>query len=126
MTKPLLLIVDDEPDMAQFVGDIGEQVGFDALITNSAAEFQKSYISNQPSAIVIDIVMPDMDGIELINWLSENNCNTPIIFISGYDVLYLETAKKLGNRKGCHVIGTLTKPFKVEELEPLLQKIINY
>lgn len=111
--------------MAHFVGDVGELLGFDALITNTAKEFQEIYLARQPSAIVIDIVMPDQDGIELIHYLSENNCLAPIILMSGYDVLYLETAKKLGSRKGCHIAGTLSKPFTVEEIEPLLKKMLH-
>ncbi len=126
MTKPLLLIVDDEPDMAEFVGDVGDQSGFDVLIATSAREFQDLYLSKNPFAIVMDIVMPGMDGIELINWLCENDCNAYIIFMTGYDSLYIETAKKLGSRKGCRIIGTLTKPFTESELEPLLQQIFHY
>ena len=125
MIKPQLLIVDDELDIAEFVGDVGKALGFDVTTSKSGTEFQDKYSTRKPSAIVMDIVMPDKDGIELINWLCEKKCTAPIILMTGYDVLYVETAKKLGLKKGCRVIGTLRKPFTEEELEPLLQKIIN-
>lgn len=126
MEKPLLLIVDNEFDMARFVGDVAEPLGFNILIATSDIEFQEIFIAKKPSAIVMDIVMPGMDGIELVNWMSDHDYHSHIIFMSGYDVLYIETAKLLGQRKGCHVVGTLSKPFTAEELEPLLLQIINY
>ena len=126
MTKPLLLIVDDEPDIARFVGDVAESIGFEVLIAGNAIEFQQHYINQELTGIVMDIVLPEIDGIELINWLAENNSHASIIFMSGYDTLYIDTAKNLGVRKGLQVLGTLSKPFTVEELEPLLKRIINF
>ena len=63
MNKPLLVIIDDELDVAEFVGEVGKSVGFDVLITTTSRDFQNILISQKPSAIVMDIVMPDMDGI---------------------------------------------------------------
>ncbi|MCK5665056.1 MAG: response regulator [Thiotrichaceae bacterium] len=126
MTKPILLIVDDEPGIAKFVGEAGKLVGFDILIANSAKEFKQYYASTVPAGIVLDIVMPDMDGIELINWLADFDCSVPITLMSGHNALYIDVAKKLGIRKGCQIIGTLSKPFSLDELKPLLQKNINY
>ena len=125
MTKPILLIIDDEQDMAEYVGEIAEPLGFDVIISTSAREFQQNYTATQPSVIVMDIVIPEMDGIELIDWLAEINCTVPIILMSGYNAFYLEMAEKLGNRKSCNIIGTLIKPFTSEELEPFLQQTLN-
>ena len=126
MTKPLILIIDDELDMAEFVGEIAESRGFDVLISTSAIKFQQMYKSKQPSVIVMDIVMPDMDGIELIGWLADNSSTTPIILMSGYNPFYLEMTEKLGKRKSCNIVGTLIKPFTSEELDVLLQQIVNH
>ncbi len=124
MAKPLLIVVDDEPEIAKFVGNAGELVGFDILIAASVNEFQKLYTSRNPLGIILDIVMPDKDGIELINWLAEQGYSSSIIFMSGYDQVYLKAAIQLGAKKGCRVVGSLTKPFTLNELEPLLQQII--
>ena len=124
MNKPLLLVVDDEPDIAAFVGDVGESVGFDVSITNSSRQFQQVCSTTPPSAIVMDIVMPDIDGIELINWLSEQKFSAPIIIMSGYDG-YIGMTELLGEKQGLTVIGTLTKPFRIDDLEPLLLDILN-
>ena len=124
MSKPLLVVVDDEPDIAAFVGDVGEFIGFDVVTTYSSRQFQQACLSTPPSAIVMDIVMPDIDGIELIGWLSEQKISAPIIIMSGYDG-YIGMTELLGEKQGLTIVGTLTKPFRIDDIEPLLLKIID-
>ncbi len=124
MSKPLLIIVDDEPEMADLVKDVGELAGFDILIANNAKDFQTIWTNNTPSVIVMDLVMPDMDGVELLYWLGERKCDTPIILISGYGEGYLEMADHMGSGKGDQIVGTLKKPFQLAELEAMLNMAV--
>ena len=124
MIKPLLLVIDDEPEMAEYVGIIGESVGFEIFVTSNAREFQKTCLLRSPSAIVMDIVMPDLDGNELLRWISEEKILTPIIIMSGYDQ-YTPITKNLAEKLGCTIAGTISKPSKFDELEHKLQKIMN-
>ena len=116
MSKPLLLIIDDDALMVDLVSSVAEGAGFDA------EAFQKAWLTKPPAAIIMDIVMPRMDGMALLLWLSEHNCTTPIILMSGYEGKYLNMAEKLGTATGDNIIGTLDKPFNISELETLLQK----
>jgi len=125
MTKPLLMVVDDDHEMLSLVEEVGKLVGYKVEALNSAAQFQVAWAENPPSVIVMDIVMPDMDGYELLIWLAERKCCTPIILISGYDGKYLDLAERLGAAYGRSIIGMLTKPFEVEELENLLKEAIT-
>ena len=125
MTKPLLIIVDDDRDMAEFVCDVGEDLGFEVKICTSAKEFQAAYSLKIPTGIVMDIVMPDMDGNELLKWLVDQGCITPIVIMSGYGGKYMAAAEKLGKSLGASGAGTLPKPIRVDDLEPVLQEIIN-
>lgn len=124
MTKPQLIIVDDEPDMAEFVSDLADDLGFDVKIATSAKELQSIYNSTTPVGIVMDIVMPEMDGNDLLQWLIQKKRNTPIIIISGYDRQYLETAEMLGQARGATIIGTLAKPIRADDMESLLRKFL--
>lgn len=124
MTKPLLIAVDDDPGMAKLVKNAGELAGFDVRITTSVTEFQGVWEENNPSIILMDIIMPDMDGVELLMWLAEQKCSAPIILMSGYEGKFLKMAEHLGTAKGDNVIGTLTKPFKVDELEVMLKDVL--
>jgi len=125
MSKPLLIVVDDEPEMADLVIEVAHLSGFDTRTTSSGKEFQAVWAGCKPTVIVMDLVMPDMDGVELLYWLSEQNCRTPIILMSGYDAGYLEMANHVATGKGKKIVGTLTKPFQIAELEELLQKALK-
>jgi len=124
MTKPTILVVDDEPLMTNMVSEVGELGGFDVIETNNAKEFQSAWQDHDPTVVIMDIIMPDMDGVELLKWLSEDKCLTPIILMSGYDKNYLETASSVGTEKGNTIIGTLFKPFQLAELEALLKEAL--
>jgi len=124
VTKPKILVVDDEPLMTNMISEVGELGGFDVIETNSAKEFQSAWQVHDPTVVIMDIIMPDMDGVELLKWLSEDKCLTPIILMSGYDKNYLESASTVGTEKGNTIIGTLTIPFQLAELEALLKEAL--
>jgi len=124
MTNPLLLVVDDEKDMAEFIGDVGKAAGFDAEITTSGKEFQDIYLQKQPDVIVMDVMMPDLDGYDLLKWQSERNCKVPTILISGFDSSYLEIAETAGNGMMGNIVGTLGKPFSFDDMEQMLKKAL--
>lgn len=123
MTNPVLIVVDDEPDMADFVKDVAEMVGFETLVANSAKEFQNLCAKAKPDAVVMDIVMPDMDGIELLKWISGNGYSCPVILISGYDGGYIDAAAQLGKVQGVPVVGTLTKPIPLDQMKMMLTQV---
>lgn len=123
MTKCLLIVIDDEPDMADFVKDVAEMVGFETLVANSGKEFQSLCAKASPDAVVMDIVMPDMDGIELLQWISGNGYAFPVILMSGYDGKYIDTAARLGVSQNVSVVGTLNKPIPLAEMEALLKQV---
>lgn len=125
MTKPCLLIVDDERDLAEYVGDVAEELGFSCVIATSAKDGIDRFKEHRPAGIVMDVIMPDMDGIELIQALAKLGCTTPIIVMSGYKKLYIDLIETIASQQKTIVIGGLSKPFKPEELERLLNQILE-
>ena len=125
MTKPQLLVVDDEPALANLVGEVGELAGFEIYVTNSALEFQEIWASCKPDVVIMDLVMPDIEGVELLSWLAERNCCAPIILMSGYDGRYLEVAREFGVAIGNKIFGDLTKPFMIDDLEKMLKDALQ-
>jgi len=125
VVKPKLIVVDDDPGIANLVSNVGEISGFDVYLTTSANEFQEVWADCEPAVIVMDLIMPEIDGIELLTWLVEQNCSAPIILMSGFDGKYLELAAELGTVKGGNVVGVLTKPFEISELEEMLKAALT-
>lgn len=117
---PTLTVVDDEPEMQQIIRHAAENAGFEVSARNSAKEFIESYPDKDPDVIVMDIVMPDMDGLELISWLGAQNCRASIVLISGYGEDYLRIGDLLGSHQGSNIVKTLTKPISLADLDTLL------
>jgi CheY-like chemotaxis protein len=74
MHRKRLLIVDDEPRFATFVERVAEPLGYEVEVTNHGRDFQAAYRRKRPDVVVIDMVMPDIDGNELVLWLVEQRC----------------------------------------------------
>lgn len=111
MAGDRLLVVDDEPEVARQIRRIAEEIGFEVTAATDAAAFRRAYAGGDPTVIVLDIVMPDTDGIELVNWLAEQRANAALILVSGFDPRYLGAAAEIATNKGLDVIAALTKPL---------------
>ena len=119
---PRLLVVDDESDMAEFVGFIADNAGYNVDCISDPHDFIKSY-SDDLSVIIMDLTMPDMDGVELIRYLASVNSKAGIILMSGYDASVLHSAKELADSRGLYILGTLEKPISINDLEIMLGRL---
>jgi len=125
MAKPILWIVDDEEGITEFIAIIGESIGFECKTATSARDFQRNYDSSSAAAVVMDIVMPEMDGNELLQWLAKQEGTPPIVLISGYGGAYLSVAQSLGEAKGAVIVGSLVKPINLGDLKSILQEVYS-
>ena len=64
--KPLILVVDDEPDIRELIKDILEDENYHVRIAADGQEAQQVFSEEQPDLILLDIWMPDIDGISLL------------------------------------------------------------
>ena len=121
MTHPKrLLIVDDEPDFGEFARRVAQDLDYEVVVTTNSRSFQKSYAEFQPTLIMLDMVMPDMDGNELLLWLLQQNYAAGLIITNGYSPDYAQEAKTLAEFNGLHTVITLTKPVRLTDLRAIL------
>ncbi len=120
-----LLVIDDEPEFRQFVRRVAEGLEFEVQDVGNGHGFKKIYQKFDPSVIVLDIVMPEVDGIELVQWLGDQGCLARILLISGYNPLYPKTARVLAEAKGLVSLTTMSKPLKLEELRAALNEAVS-
>lgn len=111
-----LLIADDEPDVGDFIRQVAEEKGYEVVCTQAADEFEKTVETFDPTLIMLDIVMPDHDGSEILRMLAKMGCKARIIVMSGYGETYLESAKKIGAGFGLGEIQSLFKPTTLATL----------
>lgn len=121
--QPRLLLVDDEPVLADFVANAARETGFEAILTSNDEQFREQFLLDRPDVVALDLGMPGMDGIELLRFLAAENYLTPVLIISGFDRRVLESAFRLGEALGLTMVGPLEKPVRLEELETVLTEL---
>jgi len=124
MTTKRMLIVDDEPDFLVVVRRVAERLGFEVESMTHGRDFKQAYARFDPTVVILDMIMPDVDGIELIEWLASVQSKAQIIIISGFTPIYAKTAMTLGEAKGLLSISRLAKPVSLAALTTLLTAVL--
>jgi DNA-binding response OmpR family regulator len=123
MAQPRLLLIDDEPALAQFLATAAEDCGFQPVITSRDQDFRNELLADRPDMVALDLGMPGMDGVELLRFLAEEDFKSPVLIVSGFDRRVLESAFRLGEALGLTMVGPLEKPVRLEELETVLAQL---
>lgn len=113
LAKDIVLLVDDSPDALGFLTDALEQSGFSVLIATSGQAALNIAERITPDIILLDAVMPSMDGFETCTRLKANAAVTqvPVIFMTGLtDTEHVVRALEAGG------VDYLTKPINIDEL----------
>ena len=121
LARPRLLLIDDEPALAEFVAEAATLSGYDAVVTGDDAEFRSEFTTNSPELVALDLGMPGMDGVELLRFLADARFAGPgADHFSGFDRRVLESAFRLGEALGLTMAGPIEKPVRLDDLERLL------
>lgn len=126
-SKPILVIVDDEADVADFIQDVALGIGFDVVVFNDGNTFEQGYAQCGASVIILDLNLPGHDGIELLRFLGERACQAKIIVTSGSDSRTIASAQALGKQHKLDILQKpLAKPFLVEDIEKALGPLMGH
>lgn len=120
MGERKLLAIDDDPFFREFLEDFLKGTDFDAVVTGDAVEFKKTYAEHHPDAIILDIVMPEPDGFELMQWLTGAGYKDKVVLVTGFNPRYAEMAETLGTDHGLTDVVTLAKPVRLADLRNAL------
>ncbi len=124
MAIPILTIVDDDVDIANLFREVAENLGFHVNVYLDGREFL-SNLQVPADIIMLDLMMPGMDGVEVIRKLAEKRIESPLILVSGYDKGVLHSAHELAQESRLNVVASLTKPIHVAQLNELLKELKN-
>ena len=91
MASATILVVDDEPDIRESVKDILEDEGYEVVTAENAAAAREARRARRPDAILLDVWMPDEDGVSLLReWSERGGLPCPVVMMSGHGTI--ETA----------------------------------
>ncbi|MGZ4616707.1 MAG: response regulator transcription factor [Actinomycetes bacterium] len=115
-----VLVVDDEPGIVDVVSMALRHHGFEVAAVDTGAGALAQVREWRPHAIVLDIMLPDMEGFEVAQRLSQQRADVPILFLSARD----NTSDKV---RGLTTGGDdyVTKPFSLEELVARLRNLLR-
>jgi DNA-binding response OmpR family regulator len=122
MPQPRLLLIDDEPALAEYLANAARACGFEPIVTGRDDEFRETFMARRPEMIALDLGMP-VDGVELTRFLADQKYRGPVLIVSGFDRRVLESAFRLGATLGLNMVGPVEKPVRLEVLEELLSKL---
>jgi two-component system OmpR family response regulator len=120
LAEKRLLVIDDDPAISQIVGAVAEGLGFEVRTTERADEFAEIYEEFQPGAVILDLVMPEVDGIELAQWLAHVKSEARVIFLTGHNPRFTDAARALADSGDLASVTTLTKPVSIAVLRQAL------
>ena len=115
-----LLIIDDNVDLAKIYAQIGAQVGFEVQAVNDPLLATEAFLAFKPDVVMIDMIMPEKDGIDVLNEILSSGEPARIIVSSGYGDAMLRLAKGVGAFHGSDRVSVLKKPFRNGDLKKLL------
>ena len=120
--KPKILVVDDEPDAVELIEFNLKQAGYDVVSAADGAEALKKARSAQPSLVILDIMLPEIDGFEVCKLLRRDpvTVNIPILMLTA-------KAAEIDRVLGLELGGDdyVTKPFSPRELILRVKKILE-
>ncbi len=120
MRERRLLICDDEPAFGRFVRTVAEGMGYRVQVTANGRAFIAAYAPFQPTTVVLDMIMPEMDGHQIVDWLARRRSRARIIIITGFTPDFANPTKMLADHKGLRPVITLKKPLQLADLRAVL------
>lgn len=115
-----LLILEDNSELRPVLHRIGTDSGYVVVEAAQANEFWLAYHALKPTHIILDLILPGADGLEIMRELGRLSAKCHITLLSGVDPRVLRTAERLGREIGLNIAGAVSKPFDVDQICTLL------
>lgn len=121
MSLPKILVVDDEPDIRDLVSEILEDEGYEVSVAENGESARQAFARQTPDLVLLDIWMPDIDGITLLKeWAAGGEPACPVVIMSGHGTL--ETAVE-ATRLGAH--DFVQKPISLAKLLSIVSQALE-
>jgi CheY-like chemotaxis protein len=120
-----LLVVDDQVSLTKIVVSIAASMDLDVRVVNDPHEALDTFIDYRPDILLLDMVMPEKDGVDVLNEILLTGIDTKVIVISGFTVSFSQLAAGIAKFHGKGPVRVLKKPFRRDQLMALLREAIG-
>lgn len=121
MSKKSILIADDDPSIRSLLKTFLENEGFAVSEAKNGAEVLSRLSNGKPDLVVMDVRMPEMTGIDVLQKINEQNLDVPVLLMTAYGTANL-AIKAI--QLGAH--DYITKPFELEEVLHTINRFFDY
>jgi DNA-binding response OmpR family regulator len=118
-SRPCVLVTDDERDVRELIQEILEEAGCQVLTAGDGRQAIAYLAQRSVDLFIVDLVMPEQEGIETISAVRQRWPGLKVLAISGSGALYLRVARLMGAQ------GTLQKPFTVDALIDKVESMLH-
>ncbi|HEX6501619.1 MAG TPA: sigma-54 dependent transcriptional regulator [Terriglobales bacterium] len=116
-----LVIIDDERSVREACREVGQSLGFNAFVADSAEHGYRIIDSHSADVILLDLKLPGADGLEALHQIKTRRPDAVVIVVTGYATVQSAVqAMKSG------AYDYVTKPFSLEELKLLLERVAGH
>ena len=122
-SKPIILIIEDDEQYRGFLCELLQVTGFNTISAKNGKEGIMLYKNANPDLVLTDIVMPEMDGFEVVQTILSYNKNTPLIAMSGYSKVSESSYLNMISMLGADAI--LSKPINSLKLIETINKTLK-
>jgi DNA-binding response OmpR family regulator len=107
-----LLIVDDDVGLAKVYARIGAGLGFEVKVVNDSRQATDAFLTFHPDLAVLDLMMPEKDGIDVLNEILLADTRAHVIVTSGFGDGMLRLAKSVAAFHASERVSVLKKPLR--------------
>jgi DNA-binding NtrC family response regulator len=119
-----VLVVDDRKDVAETLADMCRAMGHPAEISAESVAIRTLLERHRPSALIIDVMMPDQDGYEALKEIAVFDPALPVLLVTGYGDTWLRMGVTLGRAHGLSALQTAAKPVRADTVRKFLASIV--
>jgi CheY-like chemotaxis protein len=119
-----LLVVDDDPRLTAIVALTAQTLEIETMQVNDPLRALDAFIAFRPDAVMIDLFMPEKDGIDVLNEILLTGISTQVVLTSGSGNELIPLAEESLRFHGVHDAAVLAKPFRRGDLVAVLTTLV--
>jgi len=123
-TQVRLLVIDRQHAFTGFARLVARRLGFEVSVLTDSRDAVSTLAKYRPDVLMFEVVMPELDGIEMINILAQQGYGGHLILVSGHEPSYIDLAKKTAEARNLKVAAALMKPVRQAAMEKILRGIL--